>query len=180
MIHLDLTTSAVSVEGDKPEGPLATVRTIQNPWSNSRVAQATPTGHREITESIRSRSGGQVLREYDIDEPGTYLMTSGRREENGSRDGEGSRNFEIRIERIDPEVLRVVVLPSSSACSWVVGEQVHHHHPAETFTFDVRVRHVGEQVEGSLARMESDQAGVTFNRTTAWERLLEDDNPDSV
>jgi len=181
MIHLDLTSHAVTAEGDGDVDHLITVRTLQTDGSASMVARYrhsddAPVGATEdIEETVRSRAGRHVMREYDIDQPGVYVLVSGRREM------EQNRAFYIRVSFDDVETLRIVVLPGSFACPWIVEDELHHYERDETFQFSVRVTHSGVAVaDGEVLRIESDKSGVKFARTTAWERILEDDDPNSV
>lgn len=180
MIRIDLTTHAVIVEGDGNFDHFITVRTLQTAGSASRVdryLENEPRGaSREVTETARSRSGRNVMREYDIDEPGVYALTSGRREM------EQNRTFYIRMEFIDNETMQVTVLPPSFArVQWIVEDDLHDYQNNETFSFRVRISHAGvAQAEGEVTRIESDVTGIKFERPTAWERLLDDDDSDSV
>lgn len=173
MIRIDLTTSAISVESDGQVQPFVSVRTMQTAGSSSRVARRREHGSPvtdSVEHSIQSRQGMNVLREYDINEPGEYELTSGRREM------EQNRTFFVRIEFIDNEQMQVSVLPGSFPCPWVVDDILHHYRGTETFTFRVRVTAGGVGVEaGDVTRIEDDQEGVKFNRATAWERILQDD-----
>jgi hypothetical protein len=173
MIRLDLSTSAVTAESDGLPEPFITVRTLQTTGSSSRVArrrQLGPGVTDEIGHSIQSRQGANVLREYDLNQPGEYELTSGRRELNQNR------TFFVRVEFVDNETLRIGVLPGSFPCPWVVDNTVHHYRGSEILTFDVRVTSVGVGVvEGDITRIEDDETGVKFNRATAWERILQDD-----
>ena len=182
MIRIDLTTSAVTVEPDGQVQPFVTVRTLQTPGSSSLVVcdaslttQTSESGRPiELTESIRTRSGANVLREYDLNEEGDYSLTSGR------RDGPQTRTFYIRIEFVSNEIMKIMVFPSSPVCTWVVEDTIHQFKGTETLAFEVRAstHEIGIE-QGDITRIESD-SGVKFNRSTAWERLLEDDKPDSV
>jgi hypothetical protein len=176
MIRLDLTTSAVTAESDGLTEPFITVRTLQTTGSASRVArlrewEAAPSGLGEvIEETIRSRQGMNVLREYDINSPGVFVLTSGRREVNQNR------TFYVRVEFTDNETMQISVLPGSALCPWVVDDTVHQYRGTETLTFNVRVTSVGVGLEeGDITRIEDDELGVKYNRATAWERILQDD-----
>jgi hypothetical protein len=174
MIRIDLTTSAVTVEGDGSVDHLITVRTLRRHASRVELRRH---GHavRVLDESIRTRNGSHVLREYDLDEPGNYTLTSGRRELSQNR------TFEITVSLLNTEIMRVDVLPSSFECAWVVEDQVHQHRHGDHFQFDVRITTNGvAQAEGEIARMESFNGGVRFERATAWARLMKDDDADSV
>jgi hypothetical protein len=176
VLHIDLTTQAVMVEGDGRFEHLLTVRTLQTEGSASRVARYIDE-HRQqdITETARARQGTNVMREYDIDEPGFYLLTSGRREL------QQNRTFHISVQFVDNETLQISVLPSSFPCTWIVNDDLHNFQNNETYTFHVRITSQGvPQAEGEILRIESDLEGVTFERSTAWSRILEDDDPDSV
>lgn len=191
MIRLDLTGHAVTVEGDGNVNHFICVRSLQTAGSASRVARyidewigtsgdeaaRSRNGRQdEIVETVRSRSAsGDVLREYDIDEPGVYSLTSGRREL------QQNRTFYIRVEFTNDE-MTVTILPGSAApCQWIVEDDLHNYVRDETYGFSVRFRlQDAPQGDGQVTRIESDKTGVKFERTTAWERLLEDDNPDSV
>ncbi len=191
MILLDLSTSAVTVEADGDHDRLLTVRTLQTEGSSSRVARWVdqvngvevtaasdlPMGRQEeIEESVRSRSGSNVLREYDITEPGVYAMTSGRREL------QQNRTFYVRLAFHSREFIDVTILPGSFApVSWVLDEGVHNYREGETLSFRIRVTNAGVGLEeAEIARITSDRSGTTFERTTAWDRVLKDDEPDSV
>jgi hypothetical protein len=183
MIRLDLSTSAVSVESDGQVEPFITVRTLQTEGSASHVARrrepaspANPTPSTdELTHTIASRQGANVLREYDINEPGEYELTSGRREL------QQNRSFNIRVEFVDNATMQISVLPGSFPCPWVVDDLLHHYRGTETFTFQVRIQGGEIGVEtGDVTRIEDDEKGVKYARTTAWERILQDDDPTSV
>ncbi len=124
MIRIDLTTTAVTVEGDGCFDHFITVRTLQTAGSASRVArfmENVPEGaSREIEETARSRQGSNVMREYDLDEPGVYSLTSGRREM------QQNRTFYIRMEFVDNETMQVTVLPGSfPLVQWIVEDDLH-------------------------------------------------------
>ena len=175
MIRLDLTTHAVTAEGDGDPEHLITIRTLETEGSSSRVERHDARGPQVIGEIVRTRQGRNVMREYDLDEPGEYMLTSGRREM------QQNRSFYIRLELISPEFMRIYVLPNSFTCPWVIEDNLHDHRNGETWFFDVRTTIAGVGTsEGEIHRIESDQDGVQFKRTTAWTRLLEDDSPDSV
>jgi 2-polyprenyl-6-methoxyphenol hydroxylase-like FAD-dependent oxidoreductase len=179
MILIDLTSYAVTVEGDGDVDHLITVRTLQTDGSSSavwRYREDEPVGATDgIEETVRSRAGRHVMREYDIDRYGVYALVSGRREM------EQNRAFYIRVTFDDVETMRIAVLPGSSACSWVVEDELHHYERGETLQFSVRVSRSGVAVaDGELTRIESDRSGVKYERSTAWDRILEDDDVDSV
>lgn len=185
MIRIDLTTSTVTVEGDGDLDHLISVRTLQTEGSSSIVSHyldeqpldSMPQGRTEpLPETARARQGRNVMSEYDIDSPGIYSLTSGRREMNQNR------TFYVRVEFLNNEEMQVTVLPGSFApVLWVVEEDLHNYARGERFGFTVRVTSHGLAVaDGEITRIESDQTGVKYERTTAWERLLEDDDPDSV
>jgi hypothetical protein len=178
MIRIDLTTLAVTVEGDGSLDSIVTVRTLQTPGSSSRVARwdeeagliQTP-----LDEIARSRQGQNLLLEYDIDQAGVYTLTSGRREL------QQNRTFFVRVAFPNREAMTITVLPGSAECPWVVEDELHNYTSGETFQFFVRVAAHGVPVaDGEITRMESDKTGVKFERATAWERLMEDDDTDSV
>lgn len=187
MILLDLTTAAITVEPDGDVDHLVSVRTLQTADSTSRVAyyglertrvsEHTP-ADQELEESVRSRQGTNVMREYDIDQPGVYALTSGAREVTNRH----SRTFYIRVEFIDTEIMQISVLPGSFArIQWVFDDDLHTYEPGETFAFQVRVTHAGvATADGEITRIESDRTGVKYERATAWERLMADDDPNSV
>jgi len=194
MIQIDLQQIAVAVEGNGDLDHLITVRTLQTEGSSSRIVrypdatiEAVNGGvldvtsvHRlgrevEIEETIRSREGTNVSREYDVDLPGIYAMTSGRRELHQNR------TFFLAIEFLNNEEMQVTVLPGSFPCQWIVNDDLHNVGMGETYRFAVQVTQHGMATgEGQVTRIQSDQTGVKFARSTAWERLLEDEDGDSV
>jgi hypothetical protein len=192
MIHIDFQQIAVAVEGDGNVDHLITVRTLQTDGAASRVVRfpdANPSAFERtdasvlsllgrevaIEETIRSRQGANVSREYDLDLPGIYCMMSGRR---GSTQ---HRTFFLMVEFLNNEEMQITVLPASSPSQWIINDDLHTIGHGETYSFAVRVTQHGMATgEGEVTRIASGQAGVKFARTTAWERLMDDDDADSV
>jgi hypothetical protein len=180
MILLDLTTHAVTVEGDGNLDTLVTVRTLETEGSVSRVARfvdGVRTGRTTaLEETARARQGSNVMREYDIVDHGVYVLSSGR------RDATQCRTFYVALDFPNVELMQMVVLPGSfPEVPWVVGEDLHQYRQDETFAFSVRVTLNGVALaDGEITHMSSDQTGVKYERTTAWERLLDDEDPNPV
>jgi ssDNA-binding Zn-finger/Zn-ribbon topoisomerase 1 len=162
MIRLDLTTPTVTVEGDGAEEHFFTVRAMQRGDIPASVRRFVP-DVQFLEEAVRTRSGDQVLCEYDITESGVYELRSACI---GSLE---QRYVELGVEFLDKDSLQLTVLPNSSICSYIVEDTIHYFIRGNTLRFELTV-------EGRCFHTESEKEDVKKHRATAWERILADDD----
>jgi hypothetical protein len=177
MIRIDFTTSSVTVEGDGHSEHLVSARTLDTPGAVGGVFRGEDADGTVMTEAVRCRTGTYLVQEFDLDEPGAYFILSGRRD----RPEQPYRSFGIRVDQPQEDTIRISVGPTGNAAvAWVIEDVLHHHMPNTRFVFDVRISTLGiAQERPDITRLEADQGSATipeFRRSTAWERLLEDDD----
>ena len=176
MIRIDFTTGAITVEPDGNYDQFLTIRALSKEGVQAEVTRRNePEGPAVALEApVRTRSGGVILHEYDIREPGIYHVESAR------RDHPERRSVNLIVSFLSNELMRVTVQADSSPATWVIEDTLHEHRFGDSFFFDTRITGGDGVVGGEVTRIESDQAGVKFQRQTSWEKLMADDDVDSV
>jgi hypothetical protein len=162
MIRIDFSAATIHVEPTGDPERLAILETMQTRGSISRFEDSEGAAlDEEIT--VRS-SGGRVSREYSVLRPGTYTIIS------GLRDNDQSRTFIFHVSALEAGRMELTLQPGSTRASWVIGDHLAHFDGTSSMRFAVEIDDI----------VEVENAGRTeFNRATAWERILGDDD-DSV
>lgn len=159
MIHIDVSQRIVQVE---PDGNAALHVRIETLETLHSISQLRTVNNSVIEETVRARTaGGRVSREYDITASGVYFVTS------GMRDTTYSRTFEIRIEDVGTDGTMTMVVQSGPRSQWIVEDQLVQYDGREPLTIVVNQHALTSVQNGPVQE---------FNRSTAWERLLGDDD----
>lgn len=159
MIHIDFSQDIVQVEPDgKPEQHVR-IETMETPHS---VSQIRTVNNALIEETVRARTaGGRVSREYDLTSSGVYYVTS------GMRDTTYSRTFAIVIYDVSADGSTTMVVQSGPRSRWIVEDQLVQYDGREPLTIVVNQHALTSVQNGPVQE---------FHRSTAWERLLGDDD----
>jgi hypothetical protein len=160
MIHIDFSQDIVQVEPDGDTNQHVRIETLETPHSISQIRTAS---NRFIEETVRARTaGGRVSREYDITRVGDlYFVTS------GMRDTTYSRTFAISIGDVGEDGSTTMVVQSGPRSQWIVEDQLVQYDGREPLTITVNQHALTSVQNGPVQE---------FHRSTAWERLLGDDD----